>query len=289
MAVMNPARLDLGRFQADKVFNRTNGAIMSVLSLISYLPPKQQTERLDGLESFHFLDSVETGTQVSVFETKDALLVTPRGTPLELSDDPQANLQWNDIKNDLNLKPTPNYDGSGWVHSGFKNAADGIWSQVKPLLSQAVAAHKAVHFAGHSLGAAIATHLADRMHGELGVLPQSLLTVGGPSTGWAGQLHHLNRIGLEDRTVRLINNTDPVGMAVPFGSDVGHTVYFNHKGEAELGDEGHCWDKLKGVGDALLSFNFNPLQDHLPKAYAELMTDPRNTDVLNSLGDKLNG
>jgi len=245
---MNAPRLDLGRFQADKVFTRTNGAIMSILSLVSYLPPQEQTARLDGLESFHFLDSVETGTQVSVFETKDALLVTPRGTPLELSDDPNANLQWQDIKNDLNLKPTPNYDGSGWVHSGFKNATDGIWNQVKPLLAQAVAANKAVHFAGHSLGAAIATHLADRMHGELGVLPQSLLTEGGPSTGWAGQLHHLNRIGLEDRTVRLTNNIDPVPGAVPFGSKLGHTVYFNSDGVAELGNQSQFWDRLKGFG-----------------------------------------
>lgn len=285
---MEPSRLDLSRFQGNKVFNRTNGAIMSILSLVSYLPPKQQTERLDGLESFHWLDSVETGTQVSVFETKDALLVTPRGTPLQFSDDPDAQLQWQDIKNDLNALPTPNYDGSGWVHRGFKHAADGIWPQLKPLLAQATAANKAVHFAGHSLGAAIATHLADRMHGELGVLPQSLMTEGGPSTGWAGQLHHLNRIGLEDRTVRLVNNYDLGPGAVPFGSKVGHTVYFNSDGVAELGNQGHFWDRLKGLGTALVTFNWNPLQPHYPARYAQLMTDPRNAAALDALGEKLN-
>ena len=237
-----------------------------------------------GVKALHCLDAPETGTQVSLIETDRALLVAPRGTPLTLARTPGAALQWKDLANDLNAWPVRNYDGSAYVHAGFKKAADGVWSQLQPYLEQARASHKAIHFAGHSLGAAVAIHLADRMHHEMQSLPETLTTLGAPDAGWSKERRHLQEIGLEERTLRFVNNLDPVPGAVPLGKPLGQTVYFDHRGEARLGEGRRTLDRLQGLGQAICRFDFNPLQDHLPLEYRRLIGKKANAAVLDGLG-----
>ena len=286
------APLDFGIFQSEKRFSRANAVVMSTMCSLAYHGPKDQLEwasQQPSLKRLHLLDSKDnaqlgcaapdTGTQLSVVETDKALLVAARGTPLSLG----ADLQWQDLANDLNGWPVSNYDRSGLVLGGFKRAADGIWEQLKPLLSQALASQKAIHFAGHSLGAAIVTHLADRMHHELHQLPVSLTTLGAPDVGWSGQRQHLRIIGLEERTLRFVNNIDPAPALVPFGAPLGTTVYFDSHGQAQLGEQGHALDRLRGIGVALGRLQLNPLQDHYPHEYRTLIAAPENGPLLNSL------
>jgi hypothetical protein len=290
------APLDFGIFQADKRFCRANALVMSTMGSLAYHSPHDQMEwatQQPSLKALHCLDSKnnqllgcaapDTGTQVSVVETDKALLVAARGTPLTLLPKENAGLQWQDLANDCNTWPVANYNQSGRVAAGFKRAADGIWEQLKPLLSQAMASHKAIHFSGHSLGAAIATHLADRMHHEMQALPVSLTTLGAPDVGWAGERRHLRSIGLEERTLRFVNNLDPAPALLPFGQPLGTTIYFDSQGRAQLGDQGRGLDRLRGLGLALLRLQLNPLQDHFPQEYRTLIAAPENAATLNSL------
>jgi hypothetical protein len=278
--------MDIGCFQHDRRFSRNNALVMATLCALSYYAPEDQmtwASRQPSVKSLHFLDSKETGTQVSVIETDKALLVAPRGTPLTFDRTPGIALEGQDLANDFNAWPVKNYDGSARVHAGFKRASDGIWDQLKPYLEQARASHKAIHMCGHSLGAAVATNLADRMHHELQILPDSLTTLGAPDVGWVKEQRHLREIGLEARTLRFVNNIDPVPGAVPLGKPLGKTVYFNHEGQAELGEGPHTLDRLKGLGDSLRHLQFNPLQDHFPLEYRRLIANKDNAALLNGL------
>lgn len=281
-----PKRLDISCFQHDRRFSRNNALVMATLCALSYYAPQDQMEWAQdqpGVKALHSLDVPQTGTQVTVIETDQALLVAPRGTPLTLDRTPEVALQWQDLANDLNAWPVQNYDGSARIHAGFKRAADGVWNQLKPYLEQARASHKAIHFAGHSLGAAVATNLADRMHHELQILPDSLTTLGAPDVGWSKQRLHLQEIGLEERTLRFVNNIDPVPGAVPLGEPLGQTVYFDHQGKAQRGEGKQTVDRLKGLGQALRELDFNPLQDHLPLEYRRLIGKKANAALLDGL------
>lgn len=278
--------LDISCFQHDRRFSRNNALVMSTLCALSYYAPEDQMEwakQQPGVKALHYLDVPETGTQVTLVETEKALMVAPRGTPLTLDRTPGVALQWQDLANDLNAWPVHNYAGTARVHAGFKRAADGVWDQLKPYLEQARAGHKAIHFAGHSLGAAVATNLADRMHHELNSLPDTLTTLGAPDVGWSGERRHLQEIGLEERTLRFVNNIDPVPGAVPLGKPLGKTVYFDRQGDAQLGEDRRTLDRLKGLGQALRELDFNPLQDHFPLEYRRLIGKKANAALLNGL------
>lgn len=279
-------RLDISCFQHDRRFSRTNALVMATLCALSYYGPEDQMQWAQdqpGVKALHSLDVPETGTQVTLIETDKALLVAPRGTPLTLVRTPGVALQWKDLANNLNAWPVQNYDGSARIHAGFKKAADGVWDQLKPYLEQARAGNKAIHFAGHSLGAAVAINLADRMHHEMQTLPDSLTTLGAPDVGWSQERRHLQEIGLEERTLRFVNNIDPVPGAVPLGEPLGQTIYFDHQGEAQLGEQTRTLDRLKGLGKALKELDFNPLQDHFPLEYRRLIGKKANAAVLDGL------
>ena len=297
-------RIDLGKFHHTKVFTPTNAAAMAALATMAYSTPKDQKAHLDkqpAVEAFHFLDSKnnahlgidapDIGTQVSVVETDKAVLIAARGTsPPWLSNMGSENdVQWQDYMADLYAVPVSNYDDSAQVHAGFKEAADGIWTQLKPYLEMARAANKQVHMAGHSLGAAVALQLADRMHDELGILPRSVTRTGGPDIGWDDQKKHLEEIGLAARTVNFVNNADPVPMVLPLGETAGARVYFDRHGQANLEQGSHCLDRIVGTAVGLARRQPNPLYDHVPVFYNDRILDEKNTKVLKQLQSQLEG
>ena len=297
-------QVDLSKFHSTKIFTPTNAAAMAALATMAYSTPEDQQKHLDkqpAVSDFHFLDSrnnaqlginfPDTGTQVSVVETDKAVLVAARGTsPPWLSNMGSENdVQWQDYILDLAAKPVPNSDGSGQVHFGFKQAADGIWTQLKPYLELARANHKPVHMAGHSLGAAVALQLADRMHEELGILPRSVTRTGGPDIGWGDEKKHLEEIGLAARTVNFVNNADPIPMVLPLGQAAGARVYFDRHGQADLKPGTHCVDRLVGTAVGLAKRQPNPLYDHVPVFYNEHIQDHKNAAVLKQLQQQLEG
>ena len=294
-------QVDLSKFSPKKSFTPTNAAAMAALATMAYSTPEDQKAHLDkqkAVRSFHFLDSKDneslgidapdTGTQVSVVETDKAVLVAARGTtpPWFAKDGAENEAQWQDYVSDIAVLPVSNYDDSARVHGGFKEAADGIWDQLKPYLEQARASHKVVHLAGHSLGAAIALLLADRMNEELGVLPQSVIRTGGPDIGWSGEKEHLEESGIAARTFNFVNNIDPIPLVLPKGSPVGTEIYFDRHGKANLKNGAHCWDRLLGSTTGILHGKLGPLYDHVPAFYNELITAPRNAEALQKIADQ---
>lgn len=297
-------QVDLGSFQPEKVFTRNNAACLAALATVSYSTPQDQADHLrrqDAVKSFHILSSAnnaalginaaDRGANVTVVETDGALFVAARGTaPPWLGNHGQENeWSWKDLAADLNTIPVKNYDGSAMVHEGFKDQADSIWAQLKPLLQTALASHKAIHMTGHSLGAAVAMQLADRMHHETGVLPQSLLRMGGPDIGWKDEKKHLDEIGLSDRTVNILNSGDPVPLALPGGQAAGHELYFDRNGRADISGGSHVIDRARGqLNDFLSGHGAIPLYRHFPQFYNQGLADDRNAKVLAQLEERLN-
>lgn len=297
-------QVDLGSFQPDKVFTRNNAACLAALATVSYSTPEDQAAHLkqqSAVKSFHVLSSAnnaklgiaspDKGANVTVVETDGALFVAARGTaPPWLGNHGQENeWSWKDLAADLNTIPVKNYDGSALVHQGFKDQADSIWAQLKPLLQSALASHKAIHMTGHSLGAAVAMQLADRLHHETGVLPQSLLRMGGPDVGWKDEKRHLDQIGLSDRTVNIHNSGDPIPLALPGGETAGHELYFDRRGRADIGGGRHLIDRARvQLDDFLSGHGAIPLYRHFPQFYNYGLAEERNARVLAQLEERMN-
>src|SRR5262249_46297352 len=93
------------------------------------------------------------------------------------------------------------------VHSGFKQALNRIWPRLSPPLEEMGATP--IWFAGHSLGAALATLAADRCAAAAG-----LVTLGSPRVGDAAFAAQFDaRFG--NRALRFVNNSDVVTHAPP--------------------------------------------------------------------------
>lgn len=295
-------KVDFGKFSPRKVLTPNNGATLAAMATAAYASPSDQKKHLKkqkAVESVTFLDSknnqklgikaLDTGTQLTLVETKNALLIAARGTtpPFYAKDKADNGAQWQDYLTDLTAAPVPNYDGSANVHLGFKLSTDAIWDQLKPHLQAARAAHKAIHLAGHSLGAAVALMLADRMHDEMGALPQSVVRTGGPDVGWAGQKKHLEEVGIAARTVNFVNQADPVSYALPKGETVGTRVYFDRNGQGTLEQGSHLLDRLLGTAKTLSQGQLGVVQHHVPQEYNLLVSGPQNQALLVELSKKL--
>ena len=90
-----------------------------------------------------------------------------------------------DLLVDLDLRPPV---APGWiegrVHRGFADAFDTVWDQVRDELERRTAGNGAkVWFAGHSLGAAVATLAVARWNAQAPHVPAALYTFGSPRVG----------------------------------------------------------------------------------------------------------
>lgn len=295
-------RVDFSKFSPRKVLTPDNGATLAAMATAAYATPSDQKKHLkkqEAVESVTFLDSKnnkklgitaqDTGTQLTLVETKNALLIAARGTtpPFFAGEKADNGAQWQDYATDLAAAPVPNYDGSANVHMGFKLSTDAIWDQLKPHLEAARAARKAIHMAGHSLGAAVALMLADRMHDELGAIPQSVIRTGGPDVGWAGQKKHLEEVGIAARTVNFVNQADPVAYVLPKGETVGTRVYFDRNGNGTTKEGSHTLDRLLGTAKTLSEGKLGIVHHHVPQEYNLLVSGPQNKALLVKLSKEL--
>lgn len=283
-------QIDFASFDASEQVTADNAYLLAASSALVYESESAQAAFLEGqpsVESFHFLDSIDneelgmaapdTGTQLGLIETDDALIVSARGTVFAAEGPGFMDREWADVINNINVVPTANYNDSAFVHSGFKNASDGIWEQLVPHLEEAVEEGKALHFTGHSLGGAIATHLCDRTQQTLGTRPTSLVTFGGPAVGWAGERRHLEDSGIAEVSLRFADAGDPTVYAVPWGRHAGPEGYFDRERTLERGEGWNVLDRLSTSWDDL-RHSRHPIGHHHPLNYCELVSE--NRDVL---------
>lgn len=160
--------------------------------------------------TFHKFVDVD-GAQVHLVRNGSEVGVCFRGTePSEISD----------ILADLKAWPTKS-ETDGWVHTGFKDELDKVWSVVLEYVTKYK--EKDLYICGHSLGAAMATLCASR-------LPQTkhLYTFGSPRVGTCSFVKNLSV-----PHTRCVNNNDIV-TSVPLMlmgyKHHGELVYINYYG-----------------------------------------------------------
>ncbi|HEY4001635.1 MAG TPA: lipase family protein [Candidatus Xenobia bacterium] len=286
-------RVDVGTYDPTRTASQGNAAILTALATAAYATPQDQAAHFKlqpGVRSFVELDSADNarlgipvpdyGTQASVINTGNTLIVAFRGTqpPWLQNLGKNDEFAWNDLVADLNTVPVQNYDGTGLVHEGFKHQADAIWDQLKPYLSSAVQSHQTIVFCGHSLGAAVALDEADKMHHEMGLLPKTVLRLGGPTVGWGDEEKHLSRIGLGSRTINVQDTGDPIPLLPPGGQEVGTDMYIDHHGTMNMRGGAHWVDRgITEAVDTATGHNLMPLYRHFWQFYINGVEDPRNT------------
>jgi pimeloyl-ACP methyl ester carboxylesterase len=157
-----------------------------------------------------------TGSQGFAALRADGLgLIAFRGT--------QAN-EFRDIRQDIDTFPEPWSEVPGLVHEGFAEAAQDLQAQVDDWIARTAYPRKRLLMCGHSLGAAIATLHALRVH------PTRLITIGSPRVGDQVFAAAFAKSGVDYK--RIVDFEDIVTRVPP-----SHSPFrFQHVGQAEFID-----------------------------------------------------
>ena len=204
-----------------------------------------------GFKTHRFLD--KDGAQVHLCNNDDTALIACRGTePKEL----------NDLIADLNT--IPKRHGPGFVHSGFRGEARKIWNSVHTFAKKHK--DKKIIVCGHSLGAAMATYIAQELRWH-DIKNVTLYTFGSPKLGNSSYVD-----AMDVPHWRFVNNNDVVCKVPP------SLIGFRHHGELKyINYYGNIrkvtrWqrikDQLRGRWRALRKFQlFDGAFDHSMDLY----------------------
>ena len=204
-----------------------------------------------GFKTHRFLD--KDGAQAHLCSNKDFALIACRGTePKEL----------NDLLADLNT--IPKRHGPGFVHSGFRGEARKIWNSIHTFAKKHQ--DKSIIVCGHSLGAAMATYIAQELKWA-GIDNVTLYTFGSPKLGNSSYVDAMNVPHW-----RFVNNNDVV-CKVPPGligfRHHGELKYINYYGNIRKVTRWQRFkDQLRGRWRALQKFQlFDGAFDHSMDLY----------------------
>ena len=182
----------------DETLGRRRAWWLADAALLTYWEPAIALNRLAaaGLQG-EFISHQET--QAYFGWTDDFLIVAFRGTQPD---------EWEDVLDDAKFIQVEWNRPGTHVHSGFKDALDRVWPVMSPLIDD-LSQSRTVWFAGHSLGAALATLAADRFARSAGVC-----TLGSPRVGDVAFANAFNaRFG--GKALRYVDNTDIVTHVPP--------------------------------------------------------------------------
>lgn len=188
----------------------------------------------------------------------DTAVIAFRGTDPHINDIVANLMVWHD-----------NSVTQGDVHTGFKRELDKIYpALLKWIKSRAINKTTTVYVTGHSLGGAMASLCAARLHNEgYNVI---LYTYGSPRVGdkkWASQFESIE-------VYRFINCNDIVTVVPPHGlyHHIGKVCYLDYNGKLH---QGLSWirrfhDKIRGLFRAWQKGEpFSSLYDHESHRYVE--------------------
>jgi triacylglycerol lipase len=229
---------------------------------VSIGPPRQQVLNEVGLEEVQFFN--DHGTQCYIVKTAKPAAAQFAALIFRGSTE---GLDWL-----TNFTAIPvSEPGRGFVHLGFRNALDRVWNAVQAVLDTLDKLACPIFYAGHSLGAALATLAASRRP------PRALYTFGSPRVG-----NNDFKASLAGKQVyRVVNNLDLVTTApppVPF-HHLKELHYITHAGDmlVDPSDGTVFLDRLKRDQRTLFSGSIlrpkpNPspleaLADHAPVNY----------------------
>ena len=250
-------------------FSRVNAWWLADAALLAYWDERSARPiwRRAGLD-LTFLS--EQGVQCHVASDGRLAIVAFRGT--------QPN-DWQDLL-DIAMAAHIPYEYGGAVHRGFLGSLDRIWPRLKVVLEDLDRTGHRVWFAGHSLGAALATLAMDRFPAARG-----LYTIASPPVGNQRFARGFNRRHA-GRSFRYANHRDivvnlPKPLLVLFGgySHVRERRYINGKGIISAGSTVAAWlssltvrkmtpSFIRGAGPTALFALPQRLVDHTPRRYA---------------------
>jgi len=215
--------------------------------------------KTEGLTGHKFFE--KNGAQAHVAWNKDEVVLAFRGT------EPS---EFNDLKADLNIWPDKAQIG-GWVHNGFQNEVNELWDAIIAFVNKSHR-DKKTSVCGHSLGAAMATIAASRMHLQGKQL--TLYTFGSPRVGnkkFVDSIVHVPHY-------RFVNNNDLVTTVPMWFMGYRHhgtVMYFNYNGIFKnLAWWRKMKDKFRGKWTALRKGQpFDGLYDHSMENYTKYTKD----------------
>lgn len=146
-----------------------------------------------GFDQFDFIK--RSDTQCFVASTDKFVIVTFRGTEKN---------SVKDIVTDLDMGFSKGYNGR--VHSGFKDAYEGVKEKLELKLAEHQAREKTVWVSGHSLGGALAVLAAHDLH-EKDYRVHGLYTIGQPRVGDSSFTKSLDTL-MQDRYFRFSHKDD---------------------------------------------------------------------------------
>ncbi|HXH71899.1 MAG TPA: lipase family protein [Mariprofundaceae bacterium] len=207
-AASQPFRFDATGFET------VNAWWLAELSLLAYVTDHDFVRgklAAAGLPHCTFFEDAATDTQAFVCHNDDFAIACFRGTEMKIRD----------FLTDLNIELVPS-GGAGRVHRGFKKALDSVWGDMRAHLDSLSSSRK-IWFAGHSLGAALATLATARYPQAHGVYPMAAPRCGDKAFC----------LSLIDNHWRFVNNNDVVPMLPPriVYRHAAHLVYITEKGE----------------------------------------------------------
>ena len=236
-------------------YDLQNSYFFAECSSLAYHGAKYAKEQFNniGFKNHTYLSI--RGAQVHIASNTGHIILAFRGTePKELSD----------IKADISFFKRPAKSGQeGWVHMGFQEELDKLWSRILEVLPKTT--KKQIWITGHSLGAAMATICASRLEH----LNPKLYTYGSPRVGGENFVK-----GLKVEHQRFVNNNDAVPKFPLW------IMGFGHHGELHYIDyHGHTtknisyWrrfkDQMRGRWSALKKWQFfDGLYDHSCSRYS---------------------
>jgi hypothetical protein len=170
--------------------------------------------------------------------TPDAAIVVFRGTSTEgTATMPLADhlADWNDAPQLVNVDGVP-----VCVHEGFWGAASSVYPEIRQHMQAARADGRKIWVTGHSLGGAVATLTALRLHYDDGITVQGLQTFGSPKVGDGNMADlfdspNVDGRALWDATIRWVVDGDPVTTffekeLAPLAFGMPLWVYYEHVG-----------------------------------------------------------
>jgi triacylglycerol lipase len=204
------------------------------------------------------------GTQCYVASNEDFVIVVFRGTEIRK----RANIQGfrniiEDIKTDADIMLVDSKQG-GLAHCGFMEGLDEVWEKEGLLdyIRSKDSSNRTLWFAGHSLGAALATLAADR-YGNV----RGLYTFGSPRVG---DLSFANDFYVN--TYRFVNNNDVVTRVPPPGlyQHVGDLKYIDSEGL--IHDNASKWEMITDSIRGKIAHIFNS-RGQIRSGFAGLLPD----------------
>ena len=175
-----------------------------------------QVEFIEAKDPERFIFSGKSDTQVFIAANPELIVVAFRGT------EPTNRSDW---KTDFRFKKTdvflPNSDAVLKVHRGFWHALTIAWNPLFEILKTFRNDNQPIWLTGHSLGGALASLAAFRLHYFTDFSFQGLYTYGQPRVGSWAFCNFVN-YDLRPRMFRFANNNDFVTFVPPFAFGYGH-------------------------------------------------------------------